>query len=220
MIKRAIWISVVFHLLVLLTISRFALQSSSPNVRGTLISYSPVPVRNVEQERESGSEYKKLGPSAKHQSKQSVLGSAKESKKPAPRDSDFGRFFPSTVESTKLSVAGPSVPPIEQSGGAQPIATEVLGLFRLSLARNARPFKAYPAIARENGWEGVVIVSVSYPLGLGTPLTALERSSGHAILDRQALDMVERALATTTLPEAMQGKRYAISLPIEYRLNE
>lgn len=90
--------------------------------------------------------------------------------------------------------------------------------YRLNLSREARKLKRYPLLARERGWEGVVVVAVAMPLGSGPPVVSLERSSGYDELDHQALEMMQTAARQAILPVAMQGRRFGISLPIEYRL--
>jgi protein TonB len=55
---------------------------------------------------------------------------------------------------------------------------------------NATP--DYPAIARENRWEGTARVRVRVTATGNVESVALERSSGHAMLDRSALDAVRQ----------------------------
>lgn len=98
------------------------------------------------------------------------------------------------------------------------LSTEGEREYRLNLSREARKFKRYPLVAREHGWEGVVVVAVSIPLASGPPVASLERSSGYDELDRQALEMMQTAAKQAVLPLAMQGRRFGISVPIEYRL--
>lgn len=92
--------------------------------------------------------------------------------------------------------------------------------YRLNVAREARKFKRYPSIARERGWEGVVVVAVSVTLASARPIVSLERSSGYDELDRQALEMMAKAVTQAPLPVGVQGRRFGISLPVEYRLAE
>lgn len=65
---------------------------------------------------------------------------------------------------------------------------------RLALARELRGQHPYPALARERGWTGTVEVVLVAP-GTTFPAVSLGRSSGHAILDRQAMDTVAKAAA-------------------------
>ncbi len=88
------------------------------------------------------------------------------------------------------------------------------------LAREARRFKRYPAYARERGWEGDVIILLAGASVLGTPSVSLEKSSGHAVLDEQALDIMRSAVSLATLPESLRGKKFRITVPIQFRLDD
>lgn len=91
----------------------------------------------------------------------------------------------------------------------------------LALALEARRFKRYPRLARERGWEGTVevVVLVGGPAGLAGTVQ-LQRSSGYGLLDDQGLEMLNRALAATPLPEALRGRELRLVLPIEFKLEE
>jgi protein TonB len=131
---------------------------------------------------------------------------------------NFGNISQSTVELARSGKAEPKPLVQEKTTELLPSTAEDVGLYRLNVARNARQFKAYPSLALENGWEGVVHVSVAMPIGLGSPIVSLGRSSGHGVLDRQALEMVARAVSLAVLPDGMRGRNLTISLPVEYRL--
>lgn len=97
---------------------------------------------------------------------------------------------------------------------------EGLGEYRLGLAREARRFKHYPSVARENAWTGVVVLMIQGAASFATPIVSIDQSSGHAVLDAQALEMLEKATRLAPLPDSLIGKRFAISLPIHYRLDD
>jgi len=97
---------------------------------------------------------------------------------------------------------------------------EGLGEYRLGLAREARRFKRYPTVARENAWTGVVVLMIQGAASSAVPMVSIDQSSGHAVLDAQALEMLEKATRLATLPDSLKGKRFAISLPIHYRLDD
>ncbi len=97
---------------------------------------------------------------------------------------------------------------------------EGLGEYRLGLAREARRFKRYPTVARENAWRGVVVLMIQGAASSAVPMVSIDQSSGHAVLDAQALEMVEKATRLAPLPVSLMGKRFAISLPIHYRLDD
>jgi len=91
-------------------------------------------------------------------------------------------------------------------------------VYRLNLAREARRYKRYPAGIDGREIEGVVVVSVSVQLAERWPETRLQKSSGDEALDRAALAMMEQAVKTARIPLELQGRRFRIAVPVEYRL--
>ncbi|MDP3539355.1 MAG: TonB family protein [Azonexus sp.] len=92
--------------------------------------------------------------------------------------------------------------------------------YRLNLAREARRYKRYPAIARERGWQGEVIVNIRAASGLSVPMITLGKTSGYAELDAQALEMMENATRLAAVPESLRGRPFVINLPVHYRLDD
>lgn len=90
--------------------------------------------------------------------------------------------------------------------------------YRVSLASAARRFKRYPPLARERGWEGSADVSITLHARLPVPEVALTRSSGHRLLDDQAVDMVTQAVRSTELPEGLRGRDLRLVLPVRFSL--
>lgn len=90
--------------------------------------------------------------------------------------------------------------------------------YRLNLAREARRFKPYPSTVDGRDVEGVVVVTVSSLLAAHRPEARLQKSSGNAALDRAALEMIEQAVKTASLPLELQGRHFRIEVPLEYRL--
>jgi periplasmic protein TonB len=78
--------------------------------------------------------------------------------------------------------------------------------------------KRYPQLARINHWEGKVILrAVSREDGelLGLDIA---RSSGHAVLDDEALASVRQAFPIK-LPRSLGKAQVALQIPISYRLD-
>jgi TonB family protein len=90
--------------------------------------------------------------------------------------------------------------------------------YRLNLAREALRFKRHPSGIDGREAEGVVVVSVSMRLAGRTLETRLQQSSGDEALDRAALEMMEQAVKTARIPPELQGRRFRIAVPVEYRL--
>lgn len=92
--------------------------------------------------------------------------------------------------------------------------------YRLNLAREARRLKRFLSEGNGPHVEGVVVVTVSTLLAAHRPETKLQKSSGNAALDRQALEMMEQAVTAASMPPELQGKRFRIDVPLEYRLTD
>ena len=148
---------------------------------------------------------------------------------------DFPQFSRSTVASDRPAetVTTPPILGIQNKNavsGRQADLSEIksteiknaegIGEYRLGLAREARRFKRYPSVARENAWTGVVVLMIQGAASSATPIVSIDQSSGHAVLDAQALEMLEKAARLAPLPDSLMGKRFAISLPIHYRLDD
>jgi protein TonB len=95
-----------------------------------------------------------------------------------------------------------------------------LDSYRLDLLRMARQYKRYPRVAMDNNWEGrVVIRMVIGANGMISALTIVT-SAGHEILDKQAIDMLQKAKPRVQIPAALRGKEFALEIPVIYSLKE
>lgn len=106
------------------------------------------------------------------------------------------------------------------AGQAEKLDLNGVRQYRLSLAREARRFKHYPDQARERGREGVVVLIVTTVAGVAIPQVRLSQSSGSDLLDQAALELLEIAVQTATLPESLRGQQFGLTLPIHYRLDD
>lgn len=95
-----------------------------------------------------------------------------------------------------------------------------LAQYRLQLISAARKYKRYPRAAMDNNWEGDVVVRMV--IGANGMISALsvKSSSGHEVLDRQALEMFRQATRAVTVPPALRGKEFAIELRAIYSLKD
>lgn len=112
---------------------------------------------------------------------------------------------PVTVAVAALSGRGPDAAGLRQ--------------YRLALAGEARRFRSYPETARREGIAGTAEVRVSVGTG-ALRQTELARSSGHAILDTAALEMLRAAAARTVLPESLRGQEFAVLLPVVFEVED
>jgi protein TonB len=91
--------------------------------------------------------------------------------------------------------------------------------YRLQILDVARGHNRYPPLARENNWEGQVLVRMQIAAD-GRVSLAVERSSGHPVLDRQALEMFRRAQLQVPLPPSLRGKALSLELRAIYNLKD
>ena len=99
-------------------------------------------------------------------------------------------------------------------------AVDGLRGYRLAVATQARRFKRYPAQAMAAGWAGTTEVRLEVG-GDGRPHEAtVARSSGHELLDRAALSMINAGALRARLPESLRGKAFAVALPVVFNLDD
>lgn len=76
--------------------------------------------------------------------------------------------------------------------------------------------KRYPAEARARRLQGVAYVRFTMDRQGRVLSAALERSSGHAALDREALALLERAQPLPAPPAETPGERITLTVPVEF----
>ena len=108
----------------------------------------------------------------------------------------------------------PAAPKVDQANESR-----FLAIYGQSISREIRRYQKYPPLAQRRHWEGAVEVLLQ--IGANGKVTGitLGKSSGYAILDEEALDMVRRA---SPLPEAspdLRGRALVVSVPIVFRLH-
>lgn len=79
-------------------------------------------------------------------------------------------------------------------------------------------FKRYPRAAMDNNWEGRADVRVTFGSDGRRASIVIVRSSGHEILDKQALDTVTKAFVP--VPPALRGKEFAFEIPVIFNLKD
>lgn len=117
------------------------------------------------------------------------------------------------VEPVPAALAKPAAP------GAEQVEAVTREQYRLQILDVARGHNAYPPLARENNWEGQVLVRMEIAAD-GRVSLAIEKSSGHPILDRQAMEMFRRAQAQVPVPLSLRGKALSLELRAIYNLRD
>jgi TonB family protein len=92
--------------------------------------------------------------------------------------------------------------------------------YRIELIGAAKRIKdemRYPPLARENNWEGGVLVAVAIAAN-GRPSIAVKGSSGYEVLDRHALEIFRRATRAVPVPPPLRGKEFALEVQAIFNL--
>jgi len=110
---------------------------------------------------------------------------------------------------------------------SQPAATTVAGpdpgvldRYRLQILTAAARFKRYPRSAIDNNWEGEVVVRMAIGADGRIAALGIKSSSGHEILDRQALEMFRIAKPFVLLPPELAGREFELELRAIYGLKD
>ena len=96
--------------------------------------------------------------------------------------------------------------------------TGTLDQYRLALIGIARRYKRYPAQAQDKGWHGRVEIRLVVGANGMLQSSLVKASSGHEILDNQALDMVKKAKPLTPIPAALRGREFSVDIPVIFDL--
>ena len=131
---------------------------------------------------------------------------------------------------TSASALGPeSAPapaPVETSvarpapAGEAPPDLGSLAQYRLALIGAAKRHKTYPPRAIDRGLEGRVDVRLVIGTDGALARVLVRRSSGHDVLDRQALELLRTASGLTPVPPALRNREFAVEVPVLYELKE
>jgi periplasmic protein TonB len=129
------------------------------------------------------------------------------------------------------SPAAPAAPPAPAAGAPGPMAKVdpqpgaqldrgTLADYERELRVVAAKYKRYPRVAMDNNWEGTVEVSMVIGANGLISSVSIRTSSGHQLLDKQAIEMFTRAKPLVPIPPALRGKEFSIVLRAIYSLKE
>ena len=220
--RYALLCSVAFHALLLLFFTdflRLTVTNSSqatPVIAAQLHRPNPVAADESDIAARSPQEARPIAISRAGPSPEKIL--SVQSAKP-PSLSDAGSNSSAQLANDNSVASG--APPTKADAPSPEVPdADDLRTYRLNLAREAGRYKRYPAIARERGLEGVVVVVVSTRAGVALPQVSLSQGSGEAVLDRQALEMVSLAVRYATMPDSLRQRDFGIDLPIHFLMDE
>ncbi|MEA3194528.1 MAG: periplasmic protein TonB [Betaproteobacteria bacterium] len=120
-----------------------------------------------------------------------------------------------------VASAAPPAPVALPQVDARAAEAATAAQYRMQLIAYAQRNKPpYPAIARENNWAGDVVLEIVVRAD-GRGELGLRRASGHAVLDKLALDTYQEALRAVPVPPSLRGKHVRLEpLRVIYNLTE
>jgi protein TonB len=116
--------------------------------------------------------------------------------------------------------------PVEASVALPAPAGEVppdlgsLAQYRLALIGAASRNKPYPPRAIDRGWQGRVVLRLVIGADGALARARVQRSSGHDVLDRQALEMFRKAHSVTPIPPALRNREFPLEVAVAYELKD
>jgi periplasmic protein TonB len=115
-------------------------------------------------------------------------------------------------------VLAPGTPTLAPRPGADALEAGSLAQYRIALIGAAKRLKHYPAPAIDRGVEGRVDVRLVIGADGAPAAVVVARSSGHEVLDRQAVETMRRATADTPIPPALRNREIVVEIPLLYEL--
>lgn len=127
---------------------------------------------------------------------------------PVPTDSLRAAPPPETVApAPPLPAARPSTPD-----------PQALAAYGKHLAGAVSAHQRYPRLALMRQWQGTTLLQLQLDReGALTDVRVLN-SSGHDILDKQAIEMVRAAMPLPPLPAGLSGRALTVDVPVVFRL--
>ena len=114
--------------------------------------------------------------------------------------------------------APPAEKPAAPKAGLSSKPTEATMSWQKSLVHHLNKHKKYPHEARKNGAEGVANVAFTIDRSGKVIESKLIHSSGSDLLDKEAIEVLERASPFPTPPSDMPNITIKLSLPIQFRI--
>lgn len=121
---------------------------------------------------------------------------------------------PSPVPPAPVVVPEPPRPPAP----SQADMDEARGKYGNALWGAISKEKKYPKIAQMRGWQGEAKVELLLDGSGKLKSKKIIQSSGYDILDKQALEMVEKAAPYPIPPEILRDSNFTITVPIPFKL--
>lgn len=153
---------------------------------------------------------------------------AKPTADPGARSKPAPQPVPDRMTASVAPSGPPAATPRSGTGAAPPpsaanaalVDEDLVTRYRSQLIGAARRYKRYPRAAMDNQWEGAAEVAMVIGADGRILEMTISRSSGHEVLDRQAIDMFRKAKPLVPIPAALRGRSFRITLKAIYSLRD
>lgn len=141
---------------------------------------------------------------------------------PAPRPEPMSPLPPQPAPAepapapAPVAQVAPSVPPPPPPPPA--LDPRLRSDYAQRITAAAERYKVYPRVAIDNNWRGEVELVMAIGADGRVASLRVTKSSGHRVLDDQALDMFARAKPGVRLPAALRGQAFELELRAVFRL--
>jgi protein TonB len=152
-------------------------------------------------------------PASLHPSAPVAVLAAPEAASPAAERPAARAAEPAAAPSTEVMRPAPPIAP--RSPAPDP---GMLAAYGRDLASAVGARQRYPRLALVRQWQGTAVLQLDLAAAGGLLGVRVLSSSGHEILDRQALEMVREALPLPPLPAALAGRPLTVDVPVVFRL--
>lgn len=133
-----------------------------------------------------------------------------------PRSPDVSGSFDAEGQTDVDALShSPITPSVTRTALSKPNYGWLMELLRNRIVR----LQAYPPLARQRGWEGIVVVRATIDRDGNLVNAAVTKSSGYGALDDDALGLMRRA-CPLPLTQDLNKPKITVVVPIRYRLNE
>jgi protein TonB len=112
--------------------------------------------------------------------------------------------------------APPAEKPVGPKQGVSSKPSEAQITWEKAVALHLNKHKRYPGEAAEKKEEGIPIVRFSVDRSGKVIATSLQKSCGFALLDKEAIEMLNRASPFPKMPSDLQGVAYNFNMPIRF----
>ena len=118
----------------------------------------------------------------------------------------------------RVGCAAVAAPRHSESRRCASPSSQLLSGYGLAIAEVLARYKEYPPIAQMQGWEGSVTMQLRVAASGRLLEAEVHRSSGHGVLDREALAMAAKAARFPPPPEGLGDHEVEVLVPIVFRL--